>query len=107
MRWNSMSSTVVPIAPTSCSIETSVGSSFSARASWKSSLVSRSSLPSAVRRATIPSSDFFSRPSSWARFASDQTFASSSARVTSSSRFCLASKSKIPPQLGLAGGEVG
>jgi hypothetical protein len=45
-------------------------------------------------------------PSSWARLASSQTFGSSSARVTTSRRVFFASKSKIPPQLGGASGEI-
>jgi hypothetical protein len=56
---------------------------------------------------TTPSRDFFSRPRAWARSASFQTLGSSLARVTSSSFSALASKSKIPPQFGLALGDVG
>jgi len=52
-----------------------------------------------LRELTTDSSCFFSRPSSWARLASFQTPGSSSARATSISRACFASKSKIPPQL--------
>jgi hypothetical protein len=63
-------------------------------------------LPRSFRRSTTDSSPFFSLPSSWARFESDQTFGSSRALVTVARRVCFASKSKIPPQLALARGEI-
>jgi hypothetical protein len=47
---------------------------------------------------TVLSSAFFSRPSSWARLLSSQMAGSSVSRVSSFSRVCLLSKSKIPPQ---------
>jgi hypothetical protein len=56
---------------------------------------------------TTPSSDFFSLPSAWPRSASFQTAGSSSSRLSSSSFSALASKSKIPPQFGLAAVEIG
>jgi disulfide bond formation protein DsbB len=59
-----------------------------------------------ARFATTASSAFFSLPSSWARFASSQTFGSSSSRAIVSRRVRFASKSKIPPQLGGSTGEV-
>ena len=60
-----------------------------------------------ISASTTVSSDFFSRPSSWARLVSDQ-MAGSSARVeTSSRRATLPSKSKIPPQLDRSRGQVG
>jgi hypothetical protein len=61
----------------------------------------------AVSPPTTASSCFFSLPSSWARFGSSQTLGSSRARATDLRRACFASKSKIPPQLGLAAREVG
>jgi hypothetical protein len=60
----------------------------------------------ALSRVTVASSAFFSLPSSWARFGSVQTAGSASACSTAVSRFCLPSRSKIPPQLGGPGGEV-
>ena len=48
---------------------------------------------------TVDSSDFFSRPSSWARFWSLQMPGSASSFSTSARRFCLPARSKIPPQL--------
>jgi hypothetical protein len=66
-----------------------------------------------VRVPTVPSSDFFSRPSSWARFGSFQMPGSANSFSTSARRFCLPSRSKIPPQLlrpllqvGERGGEL-
>jgi len=48
---------------------------------------------------TVASRLFFSRPSSCARFGSDQTLGSSRSLLTSTRRFSFASKSKVPPQL--------
>jgi len=66
-----------------------------------------------VRVSTVDSRDFFSRPSSWARFWSFQMPGSASSFSTSAWRFCLPSRSKIPPQLfrpflqaGERGGEL-
>ena len=56
---------------------------------------------------TMPSSCFFSRPSSWAFLGSFQTCGSSSDALTVLRRSDLASKSKIPPEGCGAGGEVG
>jgi hypothetical protein len=70
-------------------------------------VLSRRPLSSSRIRCTTSSSSFFSRPSSCARFGSFQTPESSSARLTSISRCSFVSTSKIPPQRGLAGGEVG
>jgi hypothetical protein len=56
---------------------------------------------------TTSSRDFFSLPRDWARWASSQTLGSSSSRESSSSFDALASKSKIPPQIGLALLQVG
>ena len=55
---------------------------------------------------TVDSSAFFSLPSSCARFWSFQTAGSASDCSTSLRRFCLPSRSKIPPQLGGPGGQV-
>jgi hypothetical protein len=60
----------------------------------------------ALSRVTVASSAFFSLPSSCARFWSFQTAGSASACSTALRRFCLPSRSKIPPQLGGPGGEV-
>jgi hypothetical protein len=60
----------------------------------------------AVRLPTVESRDFFSLPSSCARFWSLQTLGSASACSTSLRRRCLPSRSKIPPQLGGPGGQV-
>jgi hypothetical protein len=62
--------------------------------------------PIAVRPPTVASRDFFSLPSSCARFWSLQTLGSASACSTSFSLFCLPSRSKIPPQLGGPGVQV-
>jgi len=59
-----------------------------------------------VSAPTVASSDFFALPSSWARFWSFQTAGSASDCSTSFRRFCLPSRSKIPPQLGGPGGQV-
>ena len=78
------------------------------RASANSSAASRSVRAMPVSAATMPSSGFFSRPRSWARFGSLQTsgiFERSAS--TSLRRFCLASKSKIPPQFRRSRVEVG
>jgi hypothetical protein len=55
----------------------------------------------------MPSSCFFSLPSSWAFFGSFQTAGSSSEALTVLRRSDFASKSKIPPKLLRAGGEIG
>jgi hypothetical protein len=77
-----------------------VASSLSARAISNSWRASSSWEIIATSRLTVPSSAFFSLPSSWARFWSFQTAGSASACSTSLRRFCLPSRSKIPPQLG-------
>jgi hypothetical protein len=65
------------------------------------------SLSRAVSVSTTLSSAFFSLPNSWARFGSFQMFGSSSSLLTTIRRACLASKSKIPPELAGAGAQVG
>jgi len=52
-----------------------------------------------ARVPTVDSRDFFSRPSSWARFWSFQMPGSANSFSTSARRFCLPARSKIPPQL--------
>jgi hypothetical protein len=69
--------------------------------------LSESSLSRFLSVRTTPSSCFFSRPSSWAFFGSFQTAGSSSEAVTVLRRSDLASKSKIPPEFGGAGLQVG
>jgi len=59
-----------------------------------------------VSDSTMVSSDFFSRPSSCARFGSFQTLESSSSALTCSSFSDFTSKSKIPPQIGGAFGQI-
>jgi hypothetical protein len=59
--------------------------------SSNSSLLSASSCVSLSSVTTTASRDFFSRPSSWARFGSFQTLGSSSAAFTSLRRFALTS----------------
>jgi len=86
---------------------TSVASSFSARAISKSSRASRRLEPIETSPETVAATDFFSLPRSWARFGSLQTLGSVSSVSTSARRFCLPSKSKIPPQLGRPRSEVG
>jgi hypothetical protein len=73
----------------------------------KSSLASRSDEAMDVSPATVASSDFFSRPSSCARLGSLQTFGSARSASSSVRRFCLVSKSKIPPQLFRPGIQIG
>lgn len=55
---------------------------------------------------TMPSSCFFSLPSSWAFFGSFQTAGSSSDALTVLRRSDFASKSKIPPEIGRPGLQV-
>src|SRR4051812_21573379 len=55
----------------------------------------------------MPSSCFFSRPSSWAFFGSFHTAGSSREALTVLRRSDLVSKSKIPPEGLRAGGEIG
>ncbi|ANC46105.1 hypothetical protein A6P55_19930 [Pandoraea pnomenusa] len=62
---------------------------------------------SSVRFVTMPSSDFFSLPSAWARLESFQMLGSSSSLLTSVRRACLTSKSKIPPELADASAQIG
>src|SRR5262245_59022546 len=100
MRRNSRSETIFSAPATSASIAASVAASFSSRAREKSSTASRSLPLRSVRMPTRLSSCFFSRPRSWARLESDQTSGFCSSLLTSARRACLASKSKIPPQLG-------
>jgi hypothetical protein len=73
----------------------------------KSSVLSASSCVRRVRVTTTPSSNFFSRPSSWAFFGSSQTLGSSREALTVLNRSDLALKSKIPPKFSSAKGEVG
>jgi hypothetical protein len=56
---------------------------------------------------TTSSSDFFSRPSAWARLGSFQTAGSSSSALTSLRRRDFSSQSKIPPKVLRALREVG
>jgi hypothetical protein len=56
---------------------------------------------------TTASSCFFSRPSSWAFLGSFQTAGSSSDALTVLRRSDLASKSKIPPEVGGTGLQIG
>src|SRR3954470_4927645 len=84
-----------------------VASSDSARAISKSSCASCRPEAMESRAPTEDSRDFFSRPSSWARFWSLHTLGSASSLSTAESRLCLDSRSKIPPQLGRALLEVG
>jgi hypothetical protein len=76
-----------------------------------SSALSLSRESRSVRVLTTLSSCFFSRPSSCARFWSSQTLGSSISPASAFSRAALASKSKIPPQVGSAllqtGEEIG
>jgi hypothetical protein len=85
----------------------SVASSPSARASSNSSFASARPTWTRCSVPTMASRVFFSLPSSWARFWFSQSFGSSSSRFSASRRACFASKSKIPPQLGRAGLQVG
>lgn len=55
----------------------------------------------------MASSDFFSLPRSCARLGSSQTFGSSSSALTCSSFSDFRSKSKIPPKILLARGQIG
>src|SRR5206468_8443963 len=90
----------------SAATATSVASSFSARAISKSCCASRTDPAIEDNPDTVASTDFFSLPRSWARFGSLQTLGSVSSVSTSARRFCLPSKSKIPPQLGRPRSEV-
>ena len=102
IRRNSMSPAIRSSSATSPSSALRVASSLSARASSKSSELSLSRRSRSPSVDTTPSSCFFSRPSSCARLGSSQTFGSSSPLTTVFSRSDLASKSKIPPQIGSA-----
>ncbi len=84
---------------TSEETETRVASSFSARAISNSSFASLRPEAMPVRPPTVDSSAFFSRPSSCARRWSLQMPGSANSFSTSARRFCLLSRSKIPPQL--------
>jgi hypothetical protein len=95
------------MAARSASTESRVSSSLSPRARSKRSWPSVRLWPISCRVRTMSSRDFFSLPSAWARWASSQTFGSSSSREISSSFDARPSKSKIPPQVGLALLEVG
>src|SRR6266850_6432633 len=99
MRRNSSPATSFASFVTSEKIPESVASSFSARASWKSSAASDSPLPTRPSVSTRASSCFFSLPSSCARCGLSHSLGSSSSRFSASRRFFFASKSKIPPQL--------
>jgi hypothetical protein len=107
MRRNSSRPTRSSIAARSASTEIRVSSSFSPRARSNRSCPSARLWPISCRVRTTPSRDFFSLPRPWARWASSQTLGSSSSRESSSSFDALASKSKIPPQVGFARFEVG
>src|SRR5205085_4150653 len=89
-------------ASTSSATATSIASSDSLRASSNSSPLSLSRVSRPLNVPTTDSSCLRSLPSSWARFGSPQTPGSSRARATALSRCALASKSKIPPQIGSA-----
>ena len=97
-----MSPTVCSSSATSAPTAESVASSASSRARSKSSALSFSLVPRAASVETTPSSCFLSLPSSCARLGSFQMPGSSSALATATSRSDLASKSKIPPQIGSA-----
>ena len=101
-----MSATVCSSPSASFSIATSVASSRSALAISNSSFASRSPVSIRPNVRISDSRDFRSRPSSWARLLSLHTAGSSERRVTSVRRRCLASKSKIPPQLSGAALDV-
>jgi hypothetical protein len=98
MRRNSTCATSFSSLAASRPICSIVASSSSSRASWKSSRASAAPAPTCCRVSTTASSDFFSLPSSWARCGLSHSLGSSSSRFRSSRRFCLPSKSKIPPQ---------
>src|SRR5206468_1898189 len=83
----------------SAATATSVASSFSARAISKSCCASRTDPAIEDNPDTVASTDFFSLPRSCARLGSLQTLGSVRSVSTSVRRFCLPSKSKIPPQL--------
>jgi hypothetical protein len=100
MRRNSSAATSLASASVSLLICSSDASSFSARASSNSSRVSATPPSTRFSVPTIASRAFFSLPSSCARFWSFQSLGSSNSRFSACRRFSLASKSKIPPQLG-------
>src|SRR5688572_30792107 len=99
MRRNSSAATSASKRWLSLEISCSVVSSLSARASSKSSVESDSMVAMVARDLTVPSKDFFSRPSSWARLESLHTLGSARSPSSSARRFFFPSKSKIPPQL--------
>src|SRR5438045_3878611 len=100
MRRNSRDATSRPSFSISAEILESVASSPSARASSNSSRASERPPSTRSSVATTASRDFFSLPSSCARWGLSQSFGSSSSRLSASRRFFFASKSKIPPQFG-------
>jgi hypothetical protein len=91
MRRNSSCSTAWRSPSANCSMCCSASKSPSAFDSSYSSLLSASSLLRWSMVPTTVSSDFFSRPSSWARLGSFQTAGFSSAALTSFSRRALRS----------------
>src|SRR4051812_19824678 len=107
MRRNSSVPTSCPSLSTSREMLESVASSPSSRARSKSSRASDSPLSTRPSVPTTASSDFFSLPSSCARCGLSHSFGSSSSRFSASRRPCFASKSKIPPQLGGSGLQIG
>ena len=107
MRRNSRSSMVLTNDLVSVSIVAKPSSSPSALLISKSSVLSASSCVRRVSVTTTPSSNFFSRPSSWAFFGSSQTLGSSREALTVLKRSDLASKSKIPPKFDGTNCEVG
>src|SRR5688572_12196651 len=100
MRRNSSVPTSFSSFCTSIKILERVASSFSARASSNSSLVSAMPPSTRFSVSTTASRDFFSLPISCARCWLAQSLGSSSSLFRTARRCCLASKSKIPPQLG-------
>src|SRR5688572_5346442 len=106
MRRNSMSATVRSSSSASRASPASTPSSSSLRAISKSSPASRMSLSRRDNVDTTASRDLRSLPSSCARLLSFQTAGSSISLATSASRFCFASKSKIPPQRRSTGRDV-
>jgi len=107
MRRNSSAPTSLSSLPMSPEMLESVASSFSVFASWKSSAASERPLPTRSSVPTTASRAFFSLPSSWARCGLSQSRGSSSSRFSACRRCCFAAKSKIPPQLGRPGLQVG
>ena len=107
MRRNSSAATSLSRRDASRPISSSVASSASARAMSNSSFASARPLPTRPSVPTTASSAFFSLPSACARCGLSHSFGSSSSRFSAARRLCFASKSKIPPQLGRPGQQVG